>query len=199
MTYPPAIKNLIDQLAKWPSVGPKTAERYVFFLLRQNPEDLQKLAQTIAELKEKITVCQECRAVSQSDPCSIWADSNRDRRVICLVENSQDLLAIESAKTFAGVYFVLGKILSQAEAVRPQDLPLALLREKIKKANAQELILAFNPSIEGETTALYLLQALKPLNLKITRLARGLPMGADLEYADEITLSNALKYRHSLN
>ena len=198
MRYPSSIQNLIDEFAKLPTVGPKTAERYVFYLLKQSSEDLQKFAQAIAELKEKITICKSCHSVADTNPCSVCADEKRNRTIICVVAKTRDLLTIEETKQYNGLYHVLGGTLNAIGGIKPENLNTEELIKKIKDQKIQEIILALNPTMEGETTSLYLAKIIKPLNIKITRIARGLPMGADLEYADEITLTNALKYRTDL-
>ncbi|MFA7088147.1 MAG: recombination mediator RecR [Patescibacteria group bacterium] len=194
MKYPLAIQNLIDKLSKLPSVGPKTAERYVFYLLRQPEEKLKELANAIQELKSKITVCQSCLALSESNPCPICNDKNRSTEILCVVENIQDLAALEATKQYNGRYFILGGLINTIDDIRPEDLNIEQLLKKIKTENIKEIILALNFTLEGETTSLYLNKLLKD-RLKITRLAKGLPAGSDLEYADEITLANALKNR----
>jgi len=198
MRYPKSIQNLIDHFTKLPTVGPKTAERYVFYLLNQHPEWLQEFAQAIAEVKEKTTVCQTCLAIAESNPCKICSDSKRNRLVICLVADTRDMLAIEATKQYNGVYHILGAVLNTIEGIKPEQLNLKALLNHIKQNGAKEIILAFNPDLEGETTSMYIAKLLKPNKIKITRLAKGLPMGADLEYADEITLTNALKYRNEI-
>jgi len=198
MRYPVSIQNLIDHFAKLPSVGPKTAERYVFYLLKAHPEWLQGFAQAIAELKEKTTVCRTCLSLAESDPCSICSDKKRNQALVCLVAETRDLLAIEETKQYNGLYFVLGGVINTIEGVKPEQLNIKPLVARIKQKGIKEIILAFNPDLEGETTALYLAKLFKPSKMKITRLAKGLPMGADLEYADEITLAHALKYRNEV-
>jgi len=198
MRYPSSIQSLIDHFSKLPTVGPKTAERYVFYLLKQHPESLQQFAQAIAELKEKTTICQTCLAIAEANPCPICADAKRNRSIICLVADSRDLLAIEATGQYQGLYHCLGGVINTIEGVKPEQLNIKQLLARLKPAVVKEIILAFNPDLEGETTALYLAKLLKPYKIKITRLAKGLPMGADLEYADEITLSNALKYRNEV-
>ena len=198
MRYPASIQNLIDQFSKLPTVGPKTAERYVFYLLRQHPEWLQQFAQAIAEVKEKTTVCQTCLAIAESNPCQICSDQKRNRSVICLVADTRDMLAIEATKQYKGVYHILGGVINTIEGIKPDQLNIKALLNHLRQNNAKEIILAFNPDLEGETTAIYIAKLLKTHKIKITRLAKGLPMGADLEYADEITLSNALKYRSEM-
>jgi len=185
-------------------VGQKTAERYVFYLFKQHPEKLQELAQAIAELKEKTVVCQNCLAIAETNPCSICADGRRNRSIICLVADTRDQLAIEATGQYNGLYHILGGVLNTIEGIKPEQLNLKQLLNRIKKtasassSQVKEIILALNPDLEGETTCLYLIKLLKPFKIKLTRLAKGLPMGADLEYADEITLTNALKYRSEI-
>jgi len=200
MRFPAAIQNLIDYFSKLPTVGPKTAERYAFYLLKQDAEELQKFAQAIAELKEKTTICQTCLAVSETNPCTICLDKNRNKKQICLVADSRDMLVVEATKQFTGLYFVLGGLLNTIAGVGPEQLNVKQLISRLKSSQIAEIILALNPNLEGETTILYIVKLIKSLNLKIkiTRLAKGLPSGSDLEYADEITLANALKYRNEM-
>lgn len=195
MRYPRAIQNLIDHFTKFPTVGPKTAERYVFHLLKQHPEDLQQLAQAIAELKEKTIICKSCFAVADANPCSICTDAKRDGTIICVVSNTRDMIAIEHIHEYKGKYHIIGGVLDPLEGIKPENLLIKPLLERIKKNKVNEIILAMNSNLEGETTALYLHKVLTPFKLKVSRLAKGLPTGADLEYADEMTLVNALKYR----
>jgi recombination protein RecR len=197
MRYPQALQNLIDRLAILPSVGQKTAERYAFHLLNQSEERLEALALAIKELKQKTTICHSCLAISETSPCSICADTNRSRSSLCVIENSQDLNAIESTKQFNGLYFVLGGLINTIDDVGPETLNIDKLIKRIQKEEIKELILALNFTLEGETTALYLGKILKN-RIKITRLAKGLPAGSDLEYADETTLSSALKFRNEI-
>jgi len=198
MKFPKSIQKLVDLFSDLPSVGPKTAERYVFYLLKQTGEKLQEFAQAIAELKEKTTVCQNCLAVTESNPCLICLNNKRKIKQICVVTNTQDMLTIEATKQYNGVYHVLGGVINTIEGIKPEQLNIKQLIGRIKNDNIEEMILALNPTVEGETTSLYLAKLLKPYKLKITKLARGLPMGSDLQYADEITLSNAFKYRNKL-
>lgn len=197
MRYPSAIQNLVEKLSALPSVGPKTAERYVFHLLRQSDESLNNLANAIKDLKAKTTLCSSCQAISEKNPCSICADQNRLNDTLCLVENTQDLLTIEATRQYNGKYFVLGGLINTINEVRPDDLNIAKLLKHIKNNNSKEVILALNFTLEGETTSLYLNKLLRN-HLKITRLAKGLPAGSDLEYADETTLASALKYRNEI-
>ncbi len=198
MRFPAAIQKLIDQFSKLPTVGPKTAERYAFYLLDRSAEELQQFAQALAELKEKTVSCGECFALAESSPCPTCADLRRENSVLCVVADTRDYLAIETSGGFKGRYFILGGELNHLENIGPERLNIEPLLKRLKDGSIKEVILALDPTIEGETTVLYLTKLLKPLNLKITRLAKGLPMGADLEYVDELTLSNALKYRNEL-
>lgn len=198
MRYPSSIQNLIEHFSKLPTVGPKTAERYVFYLLRQHPEWLQAFAQAIAEVKEKTAVCQTCLSIAESNPCQTCSDLKRNRSLICLVADTRDMLAIEATKQYNGLYHISGGVINTIEGVKPDQLNIKSLLNRLKQPGVKEIILAFNPDLEGETTAMHIVKLLKPYKIKITRLAKGLPMGADLEYADEITLSNALKYRNEM-
>lgn len=195
MRFPRAIANLIEAFSQLPSVGPKTAERYVFHLLKSSPEKLENLTKFLAELKTSITVCPDCLAISETSPCSICSDLARKNGTLCLVENIQDLISIEATRQYQGQYFILGGLINTIENIKPEDLNIEKLLRKIKQAEFKEIILALNFTLEGETTSLYLNKILQNYNLKITRLAKGLPAGSDLEYADETTLATALKYR----
>jgi len=198
MRYPRAIQKLIELFTLLPAVGQKTAERYVFYLFKQNPEKLQEFAQAIAELKEKTVICLNCLAIAETSPCSICADNKRSRSIICVVADTRDQLAIEATGQYQGLYHILDGVLNTIEGIKPEQLNLKQLLNQIKKGGIKEIILALNPDLEGETTVMYLTKILKPSKIKLTRLAKGLPMGADLEYADEITLTNALKYRSEI-
>ncbi len=197
MRYPRGLQNLIERLSELPSVGPKTAERYAFYLLKQKPEKLKALADSINELPTKVLTCETCRAISEINPCPICTDQGRNNGTLCLVENSQDLAAIEATGQFVGQYFVLGGLIDTINDVKPEDLNLEKLLIRIKSGRIKEVILALNFTLEGETTALYLNRVLKD-KVKITRLAKGLPAGSDLEYADETTLASALRYRNEI-
>lgn len=197
MKFPRPIQNLIDAFSTLPTVGPKTAERYVFYLFKKDPEDLKRFAAALSGLKDGLFVCRNCFAVAESNPCAICADSKRNISTICVVSDSRDMIALENTGQYAGKYHILGGVLNAIEGVKPDQLNIAQLIARISRENTKEIILALNPNLEGETTSIYLTRLIKEKckNAKITRLAKGLPMGADLEYADEITLSNALKYR----
>lgn len=202
MRYPAAIQNLIDQFSHLPSVGPKTAERYVFHLLKSNPERLQLFAQYLFNLKKDLKTCSNCLAISENDPCSICSDKNRSENTLCIVASLPDMISLENTHQYQGKYFILGGLINTIENIKPDDLPLKKLTEKIalllKSQPNLEIILALSPNLEGETTALYLSRMIKDPHIKITRLARGLPSGSNLEYVDEMTLGNALKYRNTI-
>ena len=198
MKYPPAIQNLINLFTTLPSVGPKTAERYVFYLLKENPDYMQRLAQAIAELKEKTTICNSCQAVAESDPCHICLDKTRENSSICVVATTREMLNIETTNEFKGQYHVLNGLIDMIKGLKPEQLNIKQLENKVKQGKIKEIILALSPNMEGETTALYLNKLLNKYKIKITRIAKGLPSGAEIEYADELTLGNALKYRTKL-
>ncbi len=194
---PSSVQNLIDELAKLPGIGPKTAERLTFYLLRSSDNDISGLGRSVLNLKGKIKTCSYCFNLSETDPCTICADESRDTSKICVVEEPLDLLALEKTGEYKGLYHVLGGAISPVEGIGPDNLLIKelLVRLQKNKDKTKEVILATNPSLEGEATAMYLKKLLEPLGIKITRIARGLPIGAELEYADEITLSRALEGR----
>ena len=198
MRFPRAIANLIEAFSELPSVGPKTAERYVFYLLKSSPEKLENLAKSLSELKNNITVCSSCLSISETSPCAICSNSQRKTDTLCLVENTQDMLSLEATRQHLGQYFILGGLVNTIENIKPEDLNVEKLLRKLKQDNLKEIILALNFTLEGETTALYLNKILQSYNIKITRLAKGLPAGSDLEYADETTLATAFKYRNEI-
>lgn len=195
--YPKNIQNLIDDFSRFPTIGPKTAERFIFYLVKKSPADLERLAENIKNLKS-LAACSICGNFSENHLCAICADKQRDQHTICVVAEPQDLMAIEKTKDYRGTYHILGGLIDVAHNTGPEQLTLKKLTQRIEKDSIKEIILALNPDLPGETTSLYLINLLKPLKIKISRLARGLPMGSDLEYADEITLSNALKRRETI-
>lgn len=193
------IQNLIDEFEKFPGIGPKTAEKFVFYLLNCPEEELGKLGTSIAKLKQNTSICPMCFNFSETSPCPICRDPNRDRSILCVVCRPQDLAVIESTGEFRGLYHILGGSINAIKGIAPDRLKTRELAERLKKGNAvKEVIIATNYDLEGETTAMYLAKLLAESRVKISRLARGLPMGSDLEYADEITLSSALKERKEL-
>ena len=199
MAYPPLVQQLIRLFSQLPSVGPKTAERYIFYLLEQKPELIEPLADHLRQLNQSLTSCSRCGAISLTDPCTICQDNNRLDNLLCVVATNQDLEAIEGTGDYQGRYFVLGGYLDTINEVKPEDLRLTALVDHLRTQPAiKEIILAFDPTIEGETTALYIGKLLEKWPGQISRLARGLSTGANLEYADPLTLANALKFRQGI-
>lgn len=197
--YPDSIKNLIMQFSKLPSVGPKTAERLVFYLLRQPKEELERFGLALEKIKDQITICDKCQNFAEKNPCSICSSNRRNLTVICVMAKPQDLFALEKINEYQGTYHILGGVIDPLEGITPEKLNIKSLVDRIKKDNVREIILAFNSDMAGETTILYLTKLFKQFkNIKITRLAQGLPSGSDLEYADEITLGSALKGRREV-
>ncbi len=178
-----------------PGVGPKTAQRLAYYLMQRQKDEVKSLAQAITEAIDKIVFCSHCYNFAEGELCEVCQDASRDKAVICVVEEPKDILAIEKARQFNGVYHVLHGSISPLEGKGPEDLRLSELLDRVKKESIKEVILATNPNLEGETTALYLARLLKPLGVKTTRLASGLPHGSDLDFADEITLGRAFEGR----
>jgi recombination protein RecR len=197
MTFPPTIQKLIDLFSKFPTVGPRTAARFVFYLLKLPKEEIENLISSISELKNTIKICKFCFNPFQAEGeiCQICRDSRRDRSLLCLVEKETDLVSLEKTKKYNGLYFILGGPVSTLKKEDIKKLRVTELLKRAKNPEVKEIIIATNPTTEGEATTLYLERLLKPLNKKITRLGRGLPVGAELEYADEETLSSALESR----
>lgn len=198
--YPEPLENLIKEFQKLPSIGRKTAERLVFYLLSQPPEAVESLSQAIAHVKEKIRACQECFNFTEieNELCEICRDPQRDRSVICVVSHPQELLKLEKTREYRGLYHVLGGLLSPVNGIGPEQLHIEELLVRLSKHKIQEVILALDPKVEGEATAMYLARRIKPLGIKITQIAHGVPVGRDLEFADEVTLSRALAGRVQL-
>jgi len=200
--FPLVIQNLTDSFSRLPGVGPKTALRFVFYLLRQKQEDNIKFAKAIEMLGSSIATCQICQNFSEKNPCAICSDRNRDQSVICVVAEHQDLPIIENTGEYRGAYHILGGVLDPLHGITPDQLKIKELIYRVQNNNIKEIVLALNPDLEGETTILYLTKLIKSFDknsiIKITRLARGLPIGCDLEYADEVTVSDALKGRKEL-
>jgi recombination protein RecR len=190
-----AVSKLIQELNKLPGVGPKSAQRIAYYLLRANDIDNQALAEAILQVRQKTKLCSICLNVSETDICRICSSEPRDRSKICIVEQPQDILALEHTRKFNGLYHVLHGALSPGDGIGPDDIKINELVERLKGGTVTEVILATNTNLEGEQTALYLHRLVAPLSIKVTRLARGLPFGSELEYADDITLSRALEGR----
>ena len=195
---PKAVGRLIEALSRLPGIGPKTASRLTFFMLRIPREQVLDLAEAVRELREQVIRCSICGNITESDPCPICSSDARDHTLICVVEEALDVLAIDRTNAFQGVYHVLGGVISPLEGVGPGDLRIQELIHRVEQGGIKEVILATNPSLEGENTAMYLSRRLQPLEVRISRLARGLPVGADLEYADALTLARALEGRREM-
>ncbi len=193
--YPEPVARLIDALQRLPGIGPRSAQRLTFFLLKRPIDEVRELSDALVGLKLSIVNCSRCFNVTQDDPCRICADPARDGRLLCIVEEPNDLLAMERTGDFRGVYHVLLGALSPLDGIGPQDLKVQELLQRFESESIEEVILATNPNVEGEATAIYLSKLLKPLGARLTRIARGLPVGGDLEYADQVTLSKALEGR----
>ncbi|MHB0884766.1 MAG: recombination mediator RecR [Bacillota bacterium] len=198
MAYSPALARLIDELTKLPGIGPKTAQRLAFYLLSRPTEDVQSLAASMVTARERTIHCRVCGNLSEADPCPICTGDGRDRSLICVVEEAKDVQALERTREFVGLYHVLGGAISPLDGIGPEDLRIKELLRRLEGGTVKEVIVATDPNAEGEVTAMYLARALKYLNVRVTRLARGLPVGGDLEYADEVTLGKALEGRREL-
>lgn len=195
MQISPLVDNLISSLRYLPGVGPKSAQRMALYLLEKNREAANLIAHSIKEAVENVKKCSLCRNLTEEEICSICADSSRDSSIICVLENPADLFAIESSSTFKGLYFVLYGKISPLAGIGPEDLGLDFLFKKLQNPYVKEVILATNPTVEGETTAHYIHQKILPLNLKVTRLAQGMPLGGELEHTDGLTLARAISSR----
>lgn len=195
---PQPVQALIDELSRLPGIGPKTASRLTYFLLRQSPEQSRSLADALVELKQRTRFCSICFNMTEADPCPLCQDEGRDPGQICVVEAPLDVIAIERTRSFKGRYHVLHGAISPVEGIGPEDLRLKELLGRLQGSRVREVIVATNPSYEGEATAMYLQKQIAPSGIKVTRLARGLPIGGDLEYADETTLARALEGRSEM-
>jgi recombination protein RecR len=192
------VARLIEEFHKLPGIGPKSAQRLTYHLLRAPTEEARALAQAILEVKEKIVLCSVCQNITDSDPCAICSNSERDHGAICVVEEPLDILALERAGAYKGLYHVLHGVISPMDGVGPEDLKVQELLSRLRSGDVREVIMATNPNLEGEATAMYIARLISPLGVKVTRLARGLPVGADLEYADNVTLARALEGRQEV-
>jgi len=197
--YTPPVQSLIDELGRLPGIGPKSAQRIAFHLLKVPADDANRLAHAISEAKDKVRFCQRCFNVSEGDLCSFCSDDRRDSSIICVVEESRDIVSVERTGEFNGRYHVLLGAMSPLEGIGPEQLKIRELLDRLGPEGVQEVIVCTNPNTEGEVTAMYLARILKPLGLKVTRLASGLPVGGDLEYADELTLGRALEGRRPID
>ena len=199
MKRPPAVTELIDELKKLPGIGQKTAERLSFFLMRSQANQATKLANAIQNIKEKIILCSLCHGITEADPCGICSDTSRDQKQICVVEEPHDVYVMENMGYFKGVYHVLMGVISPLDGIGPDDLNIDALKEKVASKEIREVIIATNPDMEGESTAVFVSKVLKPLDVRVTRIARGLPVGSDIEYADSVTLLKSLEGRMEMS
>jgi recombination protein RecR len=196
--YEGPIQDLIDELSRLPGIGPKSAQRLAFYMVKAPSEDARRLAEAIVAAKEKVRFCRECYSVAEGDLCRVCRDPGRDPTMICVVEEPKDQAAVEKAGVIKGRYHVLGGAISPLEGVGPDDLRVQELLDRVARDGVTEVILATNPNLEGNATAMYVAALLKPVGVRVTRLASGLPVGGDLEYADEVTLGQALEGRREM-
>jgi recombination protein RecR len=196
--YARPVQVLVDELGRLPGVGPKSAQRIAFYLLKAAPEDANRLARAISDAKLKVTWCRRCFNISEGELCAICLDDQRDPHVLCVVEEPRDIVALERTRELRGRYHVLLGAISPIEGITPEHLKIRELLARIRDEDVHEVVLATNPNIEGEATAMYLAKLLKPLGIQVTRIASGLPVGGDLEYADEVTLGRAIEGRREV-
>jgi recombination protein RecR len=199
MSLPASIDGLIEQFRKLPGIGAKSAQRLAFHVLKAPREDAQRLADALLEVKDRVTYCSVCNNITDVDPCAYCADDTRDRRVICVVEEPQNVNVIEKSRGFKGTYHVLMGAISPLQGVGPDELKIKGLLARLVDGAVGEVILATNPTVEGEATAIYLARLLKPLGVRVTRIATGIPVGSDLEYADELTMGRAMEGRREVS
>ncbi len=198
MSLPASLQNLIDQFKRLPGVGAKSAQRLAFHVLRTPREDAERLCDAIRDVKDRVTYCSTCNNITDIDPCIFCTDLGRDHRVICVVEEPQNVNVIEKTGGFRGVYHVLLGAISPLQGIGPDDLKIEGLLTRVSEGGVDELILATNPTVEGEATAIYLARLFKPLGVRVTRIATGIPVGSDLEYADELTMGKAMEGRREV-
>ena len=196
--YEGPIQDLIDELSRLPGIGPKSAQRLAFHIVKQPPDDAKRLAEALVGAKERISFCEECGNVAEGERCRICRDPGRDPTILCVVEEPKDAATIEKAGVIRGRYHVLGGAISPLDGIGPEDLRVQELLDRVERQGVTEVVIATNPNLEGNATAMYVAALLKPLGVRVTRLASGLPVGGDLEYADEVTLSQALEGRREL-
>ena len=198
MSLPEPLARLVEQLQRLPGIGAKSAQRLAFHILKTPREDAERLCDAIRDVKDRVTYCTVCNNITDSDPCAFCTSAVRDQRVICVVEEPQNVSVIEKTREFRGMYHVLMGALSPLQGIGPDDLRIQGLLSRIASGSVAEVILATNPTVEGEATALYLARLLKPLGVRVTRIAMGIPVGSDLEYADEVTMTRAMENRRDL-
>lgn len=196
--YPRPMGKLIGELTKLPGIGPRTGQRLAFYILGLNDAETKQLADSIIEAKKNIKYCSQCNNLTENDPCNLCSSSERNENLICVVESSKDVIAMEKTGEFKGLYHVLHGSISPMDGIGPDDIKIKNLLPRLKEGETEEVIIATDPNAEGDATAMYLAKLLKPLGLKVTRIAHGLPVGGDLEYADEVTLSKALEGRREM-
>jgi recombination protein RecR len=196
--YAAPVQDVIDELGRLPGIGPKSAQRIAFYLLRVSKQEASRLARSIVDMKDRITFCRTCFNIAEGDRCALCNDDRREHRLLCVVEEAPDIVAVERTGEFRGRYHVLQGAISPIEGIGPDQLRIRELVARLEPEGVEEVILCTNPNIEGEATAMYLARLLKPLGLAVTRIASGLPVGGDLEYADELTLGRALEGRRSV-
>ena len=195
MKYSDSIAKLIDEFKRLPGIGQKTAERLVFFLLKEQKDAVRGLSEAILNLKDKVQSCSKCNSITENDPCNVCSNPKREQKIICVVEEPHDLYAIERMGEYHGIFYVLMGSISPLEGVGPEEIQINRLLERVKKDGIQEVILATNPNMEGDATAIFIYKTLKSLGVKVTRIARGLPVGSNLEYADEVTILRSFEGR----
>ena len=193
------VRRLVDEFHRLPGIGPKTAQRLTFYLIRMPEEQARSLAEAVLAVKERIVLCSQCYNITESDPCKTCSDPSRDQSRICVVEEALDVVALERTGSYRGLYHVLHGVISPMNGIGPDDLKLQPLLGRLKSGAVEEVIVATNPNLEGEATAMYISRLISPLGLKLTRPARGLPVGGDLEYADEVTLARAMEGRQEFD
>ncbi|MBP1636626.1 MAG: recR [Acidobacteria bacterium] len=198
MPQPEPLTRLVEELQRLPGVGRKSAQRLAFHILRTPREDADRLCQAVQDVKEKVSYCSVCNNITDVDPCLYCTDEGRDRRLICVVEEPQNVIGIEKTRDFRGAYHVLMGAISPLQGIGPDELKIKGLLARVEQGGVEEVILATNPNVEGEATAIYLARLLKPLGVRVTRIAMGVPVGSDLEYADEITVHKAMEGRREM-
>ncbi len=196
--YPKPLARLINEMSKLPGIGSKTAQRLAFYILSLEDKEAEQLAQSILTAKREMRYCSVCGNLTDTDPCSICSDPSRDGTEICVVESPKDVMAMERIREFNGLYHVLHGVISPMDGIGPEDINLMSMLKRLQDSNVKELIIATNPNIEGEATAMYIARLIKPSGIKVTRIAHGIPVGGDLEYADEVTLLKAMEGRREL-
>ena len=198
MPQPEPLTRLVEELQRLPGVGRKSAQRLAFHILRTPREDADRLCQAVQDVKEKVSYCSVCNNITDVDPCSYCTDEGRDRRLICVVEEPQNVIGIEKTRDFRGAYHVLMGAISPLQGIGPDELKIKGLLARVEQGGVEEVILATNPNVEGEATAIYLARLLKPLGVRVTRIAMGVPVGSDIEYADEVTMNKAMEGRREV-